>query len=103
VAKDLKKYLYNMPRTKIYKPLKPATAIPVGGKWAVMQYRSVAITGLFGAILRSMADFLGYMDVLGFWKALEIWTSTSIQEEQCAICKVQLAQQHGNTELLEAS
>lgn len=103
VARDIKRQLHAMPRIGAYKPSKPATVIPVGARWAVMQYGPLAISGLPGAMLRSAADFLGYMDVLGFWKALEVWTSASAQEEQCAVCKVQLSHLHGNTELLEAN
>jgi NADH dehydrogenase len=103
VAKDIKRKLHGLPRIKAYKPLKPATVVPIGSHWAIMQYRSIVISGFLGAMLRSAADFVGYMDVLGFWKALEVWASTATQEEQCKICKVQLAQQKGAPELLEAS
>lgn len=103
VAKDIKKRLAGKGQLSSYKPLHPAVVVPVGPNWAALQYRSILITGRLGALMRIAADFVGYMDVLGFWKALEIWTSTDQQEEQCAVCRVQLAHLNGSAELLEAN
>ncbi len=101
VARDIKKQLAGKKNIHSYKPLRPSTVIPVGRHWAVMQYRSLVIWGFAGSIIRNVADFAGYMDVLGFWKALEIWTSTGIEEEQCSVCKVQLSHQKNQENLLE--
>ena len=101
VARDIKRQLHNLPRINAYKPAKPPTVIPVGSRWAIMQYGSFSVSGIIGSAIRIFADFVGYMDVLGFWKAVEVWTSESAQEEQCAVCKVQLTHKHGSTEFLE--
>lgn len=101
VAKDIVKQLDYRER-KAYKPLSPAAVVPVGRRWAILKYKSLLVWGLPGAVLRSLADFVGYMDVLGFWKAVEIWGSGDQQEEQCTICRSQLIKQHASSELLEA-
>lgn len=103
VARDIKKQLDGKTNRASYKPLKPSTVIPVGKGWAIMQYRSLVLWGYAGSLVRNIADFAGYMDVLGFWKALEIWTKSSTEEEQCNVCKVQLLHKNTHEELLEIS
>lgn len=103
VAKDIKRRISKRTRPAKYTPFKPATVVPVGSGWAIMQWRFITISGWAGALLRSAADFVGYMDILGFWKALEVWTNTEQQEEHCAVCKVQLAKRQDSQELLQTS
>jgi NADH dehydrogenase len=101
VARDIKRRLAGNNALHRYKPLRPSTVIPVGKNWAAMQYRAIFLWGFIGSGVRNVADFAGYMDVLGFWKALEIWTKSGLEEEQCSVCKVQLSHQNNQEPLLD--
>lgn len=87
VAKDIKRHLSGHSETPAYKPLVPATVVPVGARWAVFQYRKFVITGMLGAILRSLADLVAYHDILGIRHGLKIWLSSESKEETCTICR----------------
>ena len=57
VANDIKKHLDGHRKTTSYKPLKPATVVPVGKNWAVFEYRKIAFAGLLAGIFRSLLNF----------------------------------------------
>ena len=95
VAKDLEKKVYGHKKTKAYKPLVPATVVPVGKRWAVFQYKSFVFGGFLGSIMRSLADFVSYSDIAGTQKAIGLWAHTSDLEEQCVLCKTALSDKQG--------
>jgi NADH dehydrogenase FAD-containing subunit len=91
VAKDITKKLNGHFKTSAYKPLHPATVIPVGKNWAVFEYKKIVFGGLFGGMMRSIADLVAYNDIAGTFKAIKIWFSGhQIEEDQCVLCKTQL-------------
>jgi len=90
VAKDIKLRLNGKPPMKPYKPLIPATAVPAGNRWAVFQYNRVVFSGMFAAIIRSLADLIAYNDILGPGHALKIWLRSDQREELCQICQMAL-------------
>ena len=85
-ANDIKRQIYTK-RRKSYHPLVPATAIPVGKKWAVFQYRKLVFGGILASLIRSVADLVAYRDILGFNKAARIWLTSEQREEKCQVCK----------------
>jgi NADH dehydrogenase len=86
VYKDISRQIQGRKR-KPYHPLVPATAIPVGKKWAVFQYRKLIFSGIVASFIRSMADLVSYSDILGYKKALRIWVTSEQKEEKCQVCK----------------
>lgn len=95
-AKYLSKYLSKLRRDKAvkqYKQKSPITVIPVGPRWAITEWGDVSFGGWRGAFLRSVADLIGYIDILPFRRAVKIWASSSERENECKYCK-----QHSNIE-----
>lgn len=74
----------------LYKQKKPISIVPVGEDWSVLQYNKLVLTGKIPAILRSLADLIGYKDIMGINQALAIWSKRNLQEENCRTCKVAL-------------
>ena len=86
VAKVITRELENK-RIRPYKPLFPITIIPVGEGWAVLQWKSLILTGRFASYLRSILDVVGYAYVMGYPKAWQLWQHHNDREELCAICQ----------------
>lgn len=94
VAKDITKKVNGHYNTPAYKPLHPATAIPVGKNWAIFEYKKIIFGGRLGGLMRSLADLVAYNDIAGSWKAVAIWFRGNEREEnQCVLCKTQLKQE----------
>lgn len=67
---------------KKYHPVQPATVVPVGEKWAAMEWRFVRLYGRPVSVVRRLADAMGYLDYLPFGQALDIWrTQSTFQED----------------------
>jgi len=56
-----------------YKAVMPPVVVPVGAFWAVFEWRKLRITGIVAAVLRRLADFMGYSDILPLGQALGVW------------------------------
>lgn len=69
-----------------YKPKKQPIAIPVGSRWALMEYGPVRLTGLFGHLIHRAASFIGYTDYFPLHKAIALWLSETKNEEDCPVC-----------------
>lgn len=63
-----------------YRAILPVQAIPVGERWAVVEWRWVRIYGWTGALLRRAADFIGYSEVLPFGTTLGAWHAARVYE-----------------------
>ena len=63
-----------------YRAVLPVQAIPVGSRWAVVEWRGIRIYGVAGALLRRAADFVGYSEVLPFGTAIGAWTAATVYE-----------------------
>lgn len=79
LAKNLKRVDRGR-QPKPYKPFLPATAVPVGRNWAVVEWRWVRLYGLVGAMVRRVADLIGYHDVMPLGMALRAWSSADSLE-----------------------
>jgi NADH:ubiquinone reductase (H+-translocating) len=95
VGNDITKKISGHKNTPAYKPLTPATVVPVGKNWAVFQYKSLVIGGFIAGLIRSIADLVAYNDIAGFWPALKLWTHSGELEEQCVLCKTALIDKQG--------
>lgn len=73
-------------RIKPYRPLFPMTIIPVGKGWAILQWKSLIITGRSASFLRAVLDVVGYAYVIGYPKAWQLWQHRNDREELCQIC-----------------
>ncbi len=86
VAKDIQRVLHGK-QIHDYKPFKPISVIPVGSRWAVVEWGRIMLSGWPASLLRMFADLIGYSDVMGWNKAIKIWIKRNQQEEQCPRCK----------------
>jgi NADH dehydrogenase len=95
VAKDIIKRIHGEKQTPTYKPQTPATIIPVGKRWAILQYKSFTIGGIVGAAVRAFADLVAYNDIAKPSAALSYWAHSEDLEEQCFVCKSALTDKQG--------
>lgn len=93
VAKHIKAAVNHRAYTKNYQPLKPIAIVPAGRSWAVVNYGSLSFEGRIAAGLRSIADFIGYSDVMGIRKAFGVWSHTNAEEERCYLCQSAISAQ----------
>ncbi len=66
----------------------PVQIVPAGGRWSVLQYRRLVLSGNLMGLTRRLADIVGYTEVLGPIKALTIWQSSDRAEDHCGVCRV---------------
>jgi NADH dehydrogenase len=69
-----------------YTPKRPVYVLPVGPRWAAVQWGNIQLYGLIGWLLRNAADLIGFKDLEPWWKAAEQWTSEFETEETCTDC-----------------
>lgn len=67
-------------KTKKYVQKLPATAVPVGSNWAVVEWRFIKLFGFPGGIIRRIADLIGYKDVMPVGTALSAWRAGDVYE-----------------------
>jgi NADH dehydrogenase len=80
VAANLKRHRRGIAMQQ-YKPIIPASSIPIGRRWAIFEWRGIRLYGLVAAILRRCADFVGYTDILPIGQALRPWHASTIFEQ----------------------
>lgn len=86
IARNLKRQMRRQPPKK-YRVYRPPVVVPVGQRWAVFEWGWLTFAGWPGAILRRLADLLGYIDLLPLRKAVHLWLKASHLEEECPICR----------------
>ena len=64
-----------------YRPHRPAQAIPVGDRWAVIEWRSIRIYGWIGSLIRRFADLHGYTEILPVHTAFGAWRAAHVYED----------------------
>lgn len=72
VARNLRRAQQGKPM-KPYAAVLPVSVVPVGARWAILEWRWIRFGGWAGAIMRRAADFIGYSDVLPLGQALGVW------------------------------
>lgn len=86
IAKEITARVHGKRRPDHHEPV-PIQIVPAGKRWAVLQYRSLVMSGWVAYLFRKLADYIGYSDVLGYLKALTIWSHSEQQEEYCRVCQ----------------
>lgn len=71
----------NKRRQKKYKAIMPPVVVPVGEDWAIFSWKKVLISGWPASVIRKVADFVGYSDMLPFGQALGVWRAERIMED----------------------
>lgn len=64
-----------------YKPFEPVSVIPVGRRWAAVEWKRIRLYGLAGSVLRRLGDYHGYTSYLSFSQALRPWGASKIYEK----------------------
>ncbi|MEK7612523.1 MAG: NAD(P)/FAD-dependent oxidoreductase [Patescibacteria group bacterium] len=85
VAKNILRYVQKLSLYK-YKPKKPYYMLPVGPGWAAATIGPFLVYGFGGWFLRRSADFLYFLSILSFKKAIAAFRSGKTICESCAIC-----------------
>lgn len=63
-----------------YKAVLPASAVPVGKNWAVLEWKHIRIYGFLGGLIRRGADWIGYSDLMPFGMSLGAWRASTVYE-----------------------
>lgn len=83
LAKDIMRRIRGK-RRPIHRDQYPLQIVPVG-RISIFQYRGLTLSGRYINLLRRVADFVGYSDVLGALRALTIWRNDErLEEPTCA-------------------
>ncbi len=80
VAKNMERR-QNGKRAKKYKPVLPPVVIPVGENWAAFEWRFLRLYGWVAALIRRVADFVGYHDILPLGQAFSQWRAQTVVED----------------------
>lgn len=80
VAKNIRRELKGKVPKK-YQAVGPPVVVPVGEDWAILEWHGLRISGWLGAILRRIADFIGYNDMLPLGQALGVWHASMVRED----------------------
>lgn len=68
-------------RLKEYQAVQPAVVVPVGERWAAFEWHKIRLYGWIGAVIRRVADFIGYNDILPIGQALGVWRASRVMED----------------------
>lgn len=80
IAKNIQREKRGL-RLKEYKAVQPPIVVPVGDKWAVFEWHKLRLYGWVAAVIRRVADFIGYHDILPFGQALGVWRASRVRED----------------------
>lgn len=86
VARDIVRASRKHPRPS-YKVVQPPVVLPVGKRWAVLEYKSLRVHGYIGHLIRRTADFVGYHDILPLGLAFSSWSAEYTHDNQCKECQ----------------
>lgn len=86
VAKNIKRQM-SAAMPEAYVPKKPITVIPVGPRWAAVEWGMHCFTGFTGWVLRALADFVAFNDLTSVLRAGKQWLTTMSDEDMdCPNC-----------------
>ncbi len=68
-------------RPREYKAVEPILIVPVGDRWSVFEWHWLRFYGWTAAVLRRLADLVGYSDMLPIGQALGVWHASMIMED----------------------
>lgn len=84
VAKNIKREISGQAPKK-YSAVKPPVVVPVGENWAILEWHGIRISGWLGSVLRRIADFIGYNDMLPLGQALGVWHASMVMEDDDSV------------------
>lgn len=79
VAANLRRMRQKKPMKK-YRAVKPANSIPIGDQWAAFEFHSIRFYGFAAAIMRRLADLVGYSELMPIGQALGPWRASVTTE-----------------------
>lgn len=79
VARNLERKIKGRKPRK-YRAVLPVSAIPVGARWAAIEWRWIRIYGWIGSAIRRAADLVGYSEILPLGTTLGAWRAAKIYE-----------------------
>ncbi len=85
VANNLKRHASGK-KPLAYKAKRPIYIMPAGSHWAAVVWGKFQIYGWLGWLLRRAADWIGYKDLMPWWKATERMMADDDTENSCALC-----------------
>ncbi|MDB5165870.1 MAG: hypothetical protein JWM00_760 [Candidatus Saccharibacteria bacterium] len=68
-------------KRKLYSAKLPPVVVPVGENWAVFEWHKLRLSGWTAALLRTLADMIGYSDILPLGQALGVWRAQKVKED----------------------
>lgn len=68
-------------KPKKYSPIAPPVVVPVGENWAILEWHGIRIKGRIASIIRSLADMMGYSDILPLGQAFGVWRAEKVVED----------------------
>lgn len=71
---------------RTYTPKRPVNITPAGPRWAAVSWGRVELFGIFGWLLRSAADFMGYKDYEPWWRAGKHVMAELEEKDDCPKC-----------------
>lgn len=80
VAKNLWRVHHHEKRVP-YKAVKPPVVVPVGERWAILEWGPIRLWGWPGSLIRRAADFIGYHDILPIGQALGVWRASRVMDD----------------------
>lgn len=72
VARNIKNAAHGI-KLKKYKAVMPASVIPIGKNWAIFEWGKIRFSGWPAALMRELADIIGYHDILPLGQAVGKW------------------------------
>ena len=63
-----------------YKVIQQPSVVPIGDNWAVFEWHKIQFGGRAGGMMRSLADLVGYHDVLPLGWAMKTWRAQGKKE-----------------------
>ena len=85
VSKDILSQL-NHKKRHTYSVKTPPVVLPVGKRWAIMEWKWLRLSGVLAYLVRLAADFIGYHDVFPIGLAIGKWRSTNELDQSCKVC-----------------
>jgi NADH dehydrogenase len=85
VSSIIRKKLDNKP-IDAYKPEQPVYVVPVGPRWAAVQWNNFRLYGWLGWIIRNLAEIAAFHYYEPWWKASEQWIKELENVETCPVC-----------------
>lgn len=86
VADNLKRKVHGQSLVA-YRAVEPAYVTPVGPHWAAVKWRGLHFYGLFGWLVRRVADAVAYHDLESWAKATDHWLAEDRSADDCQTCE----------------